>query len=94
MDGLMHRPLGLTDVQMGELRRAAATLPVEARDAFLRAVAHRLTKPNPTNDDVAAAISSVLSDTSVRVTTPMFCCDAQPKEKTDAAQPVPARPSR
>ncbi len=78
----MSRALALTDTQMAELRRAAALLPVEGRAAFLRRVAAHLGSA-PTNGDVSAAIIAALGDTSVRITTPAFCCDSKPEEKPD-----------
>jgi hypothetical protein len=57
--------LRLTDAQLAQVRQAAGLLPVESRDAFLRAVAHRLGGHNPTNDDVDAAIIAVLADAGI-----------------------------
>lgn len=71
------RALAFNSTQIAELKRAAALLPPEGRDAFLRQVAGRLSA-TPTNGDVQAAILAVLSDANVRVSTPMFCCDEEP----------------
>src|SRR5262249_21611896 len=75
----------LTDHQLAQLRQAALLLPVESRDAFLHAVAQHLDGIKPTDGDVGAAIIAVLGDTNIRITTPVFCCDA--KETTMATQP-------
>jgi hypothetical protein len=54
--------MALTDFQLTEIKRAAALLPVNARDAFLRSVANRLADSEQCNDqDIAAAIEFVLS---------------------------------
>jgi hypothetical protein len=74
----------LSKSQAAELLRAASLLPPTTRDAFLAAVDSRLCSlPHRLNDgDVSAAIIAVLGDTNIRVSTRMFCCDAQPKEAT------------
>jgi hypothetical protein len=84
----VRRALALTDQQLAQLRQAASLLPVESRDAFLRETARRLgdIKRSPTNGDVSAVIIAVLGDASIRISTPMFCCDAAPtKERPDEA---------
>jgi hypothetical protein len=80
----MSRALALTDTQMAELRRAAALLPVGARELFLQQVARRLgdISSPPTNGDVQAAIVAVLG--GLGVLTPVTLCDAAPTtEKPD-----------
>ena len=71
----MMKPLRFTDSQMRQLQRAAATLPVGRRDAFLRAVAKQLGAGTPAMPAVVAAIRGALD----RVSTSIFLCDAQPK---------------
>jgi hypothetical protein len=75
----------LSQSQASELLRAATLLPPPARDAFLAAVDSRLVgiRRQLADDDVAGAIVAALADTNIRITTPMFCCDAQPKETAD-----------
>jgi len=43
----VRRALRFTDRQMALVRRAAATLPVQRRDAFLRAITERLVGEPP-----------------------------------------------
>ena len=81
---MKRRPLALTDVQLAQLKQAAAALPMLWRDAFLQAVARRLTGiPNPTNDDVAAATIAVLGGLGIDPPTQIFMCDAAPIEESD-----------
>jgi hypothetical protein len=54
----MKRPLALSDHQMSLVRRAAASLPVNARDGFLQDVARRLAA-EPSDAAVMQAINSV-----------------------------------
>jgi hypothetical protein len=54
----MKRPLALSDHQMSLVRRAAAALPVNARDGFLQDVAARLAD-EPSDAAVMQAINSV-----------------------------------
>ena len=64
----------LTRSQAGELLQAASTLPPASRDAFLPAVDARLVgfRRRLTDDDVKAAIVTVLGDASI--TTPRASC--------------------
>jgi hypothetical protein len=75
----------LSQSQAAELLRAASLLPPATRDQFIAAVDRRLAGiARRLNDgDVSAAIITVLGDTNVRITTPVFCNDAQAEEKTD-----------
>jgi hypothetical protein len=72
---MMKRPLALTDRQLALVRHAGASLPVGARDGFLQSVAAHLTG-EPSDGAVSAAVQAALSRT------PVFLCDAKPKEKT------------
>jgi hypothetical protein len=57
---MLHpRPLSLTDRQMVQVNIAAALLPPQDRDAFLRKLADRLGS-SPSNDALAAAIAATL----------------------------------
>lgn len=77
----MKRALSLTDAQMQQLKQAAAALPTLWRDAFLQAVARRLSGiANPTNGDVIAATIAVLGGLGVD---PPLLCDAAPTEEAD-----------
>lgn len=50
------RPLALTDRQMALVERAAAQVPPQDRDAFLRALAERLGS-SPSDNALQAAIA-------------------------------------
>lgn len=56
---MIPQPLALTEKQLACVRRAARTLPVERRDAFLISVA-RLLAPEPSDGAVDHAINRVL----------------------------------
>ena len=72
--------LALSDSQLKQLRAAAALLPVNARDLFLRSVAGRLSDiATPTDNDVAAAVSFVLSCHGISMR--MSFCDSAVKER-------------
>jgi hypothetical protein len=53
------RPLALTDQQMVQINIAAALLPPQDRDVFLRKLATRLGS-SPSDDAIAAAIAATL----------------------------------
>jgi hypothetical protein len=72
---MMKRPLSLSDSQLRLIRHAAASLPVDARDNFLKTVAAHLTG-EPSDHAVQAATTAALG----RV--PVFMCDAKTKETT------------
>ena len=79
----MKGPLALTDVQLEQLTQAAGALPTLWRDPFLQAVARRLTDiPNPSNDDIAAAIVSVFGGIGIDTPMAVILCDAAPKGDT------------
>jgi hypothetical protein len=52
-------PLGLTDIQMNVLWRAAASLPVASRSSFLRGVASRC-PGSPTDPEFQTAVAAAL----------------------------------
>jgi hypothetical protein len=70
----MQTPLSLSDRQLRFVRAAASAVPIAQRDAFLQSVARHLVG-EPSDDAVQAAINATLDRT------PVFLCDAQPKEK-------------
>jgi hypothetical protein len=70
----MKRPLALSDHQMSLVRRAAAALPVNARDGFLQDVARRLA-----DEPSDAAVAQAVNVTFDRV--PVFLNDALPKKE-------------
>jgi len=78
----MKPALRLTDHQLGLVRRAAGSLPVDRRDAFLRDVAGRLGEA-PTTIAVEAAIGAFFE----RV--PVFLCDSAKKEKAHDPTSIP-----
>jgi hypothetical protein len=60
--------MALTDRQLQTVQQAAAMLPVNARDTFLRSVAGRLSAiETPTDHDVAHAVNFVLGCHGVAV---------------------------
>lgn len=77
----------LTQSQASELLRAASVLPPASRDAFLRAVDGHLVgiRRQLTDDDVNAAIVTVLADASI-TTTSHFICDAAPAKEAAMAR--------
>jgi hypothetical protein len=54
-----HQPIGLTDRQMNQINIAAALLPPQDRDAFLRKLSERLGS-EPSDNAVSNAISLTL----------------------------------
>jgi hypothetical protein len=72
--------LALSDQQLAQIKAAAALLPVNTRDLFLRSIAGRLSDITlPTDNDIAAAVSFVLSCRGISM--PMSFCDSPVKEK-------------
>jgi hypothetical protein len=72
--------LALSDQQLAQVKAAATLLPVNARDLFLRSVAGRLSDiTTPTDNDVAAAVSFVLSCRGISM--PMSFGDGAVNEK-------------
>jgi hypothetical protein len=69
------KPLALSDRQMSLVQQAAVSLLVDARDGFLQSVAAHLTG-EPSDNAVQGAVQAALDRT------PVFLCDAKPKEKT------------
>jgi hypothetical protein len=60
--------LSLSDHQLKTLQQAAAMLPVNDRDTFLRSVGGRLSDiATPTDRDIAHAVSFVLSCRGIAV---------------------------
>jgi hypothetical protein len=60
--------LSLSNHQLQQMQQAAAMLPVNGRDSFLRSVAGRLLAiDTPTDSDVARALSFVLGLRGVAV---------------------------
>jgi hypothetical protein len=55
----MNKALALSDRQLDFIKRGAASLPVPARDAFLKQVAARLSA-EPSDRAVQAAVNIVL----------------------------------
>jgi hypothetical protein len=72
---MKHTLLSLSDRQLRYVRAAASAVPIEQRDNFLQSVASHL-PGEPSNDAVQAAINIALNRT------PVFLCDAKPKEIT------------
>ena len=77
---MKRRALAVTNVQLEQLTQAAGALPTLWRDPFVQAVARRLTDiPNPTNDDISAAIISTLGGIGIDTPTHVFLCDVASK---------------
>jgi hypothetical protein len=68
----MRRAVAFTDFQLRLVERAARSLPIEARDAFLKSVADRLS-----GDPSDAAVNSAINVALDRL--PLFVCDSVPK---------------
>jgi hypothetical protein len=71
--------LAFSDSQLKQVQAAAALLPVNARDLFLRSVAGLSDIAAPTDNDVAAAVSFVLSCHGISMR--MSFCDSAVKER-------------
>jgi hypothetical protein len=56
---MKSQPLSLSDRQLEFIRRGAAALPVQDRDAFLKAVAARL-RGEPSDSAVSQAVNGTL----------------------------------
>jgi hypothetical protein len=79
--------LALSDQQLKTVETAAALLPVNARDTFLRSIANRLSDiATPSDHDVATAVSFVLNTRGVSA--PLFLCDAAPTKQPHAQRKV------
>jgi hypothetical protein len=63
------RPLRLTDSQLHAVRRAAALLRPQARDAFLRLLAHELADLDPIDDGSVEKATSCASTASGLIAT-------------------------
>jgi hypothetical protein len=73
-DGVVMKPLSLSDPQLKAVQTAAALLPPGARDSFPRSIAGRLVDiATPSDDDIAAAVNFVLSTRGI--STPAYLCD-------------------
>jgi hypothetical protein len=62
----MTVPLRLTDSQLHAVRKAAALLRSQARDAFLRLLAHELADFDPIDDEAVQGAVDAIVDAAAR----------------------------